>query len=58
VERVATCLSASLLVRHAPAFVSDAYAASRLGGERGSEYGTLAASVDARALCERAWPSS
>jgi putative acyl-CoA dehydrogenase len=58
VEDLALALSASLLVRHAPASVSDAYCATRLGGERGFEYGTLPISVDARALVERALPVS
>jgi putative acyl-CoA dehydrogenase len=55
VERLALALSASLLVRHAPPFVADAYCASRLAGARGLEYGTLSAKVDARAIVDRAW---
>ena len=41
VESMALCLQGSLLVRHAPAAVADAFCASRLAGEGGLEYGTL-----------------
>src|SRR5947199_168974 len=41
VERLAPALQASLLVRHAPAEVADAFLAARLGGEGGLAYGTL-----------------
>jgi putative acyl-CoA dehydrogenase len=58
VEDVALALSASVLVQHAPPSVSDAYCATRLGGERGFEYGTLPPSVDAKAVVERALPAS
>jgi putative acyl-CoA dehydrogenase len=58
VEDVALALSAAVLVRHAPASVSGAFCATRLGRERGFEYGTLPAAVDARALVERALPVS
>lgn len=54
-ERAATALCASLLVRHAPAAVADAYCASRLGGGR-LEYGTLPASTDFGAILARALP--
>ena len=56
VERLALCLQASLLVRHAPAAVADAFCATRLGGEGGRAYGTLPAAVDARAIVERHRP--
>ncbi|WP_392542219.1 acyl-CoA dehydrogenase family protein [Oryzobacter telluris] len=57
VERLAVTLQASLLVRHAPGPVADAFVASRLGGAHGSTFGTLAPSVGAGAvdlLLERA----
>jgi putative acyl-CoA dehydrogenase len=54
VEDLAVALQASLLVRHAPAAVSDAYCASRLGGQGGRAYGTLPAGVDAATIVERA----
>ena len=42
----ALALQGSLLVRNAPAAVSDAFCAARLGGEGGRAYGTLPAGVD------------
>ncbi|HUB74887.1 MAG TPA: acyl-CoA dehydrogenase family protein [Solirubrobacteraceae bacterium] len=53
VESMALCLQGSLLVRHAPAAVSDAFCAARLGGEGGLEYGTLPAGSDFEAIVER-----
>ncbi len=41
VERMALTLQASLLVRHAPAAVADAFCATRLGGDWGHAFGTL-----------------
>jgi putative acyl-CoA dehydrogenase len=40
-ERLALALQASLLIRHAPAEVSDAFVGARLGPDRSHEYGTL-----------------
>jgi putative acyl-CoA dehydrogenase len=56
VELAALCLQASLLVRHAPPEVADAFCATRLGGEGGRAYGTLPAGVDAAAIVERHTP--
>jgi putative acyl-CoA dehydrogenase len=56
VERMALALQASLLVRHAPGAVADAFCAARLGGEGGIAFGTLPAGADARAIVDRAWP--
>ncbi|MEA2495571.1 MAG: putative acyl-CoA dehydrogenase [Thermoleophilaceae bacterium] len=59
VEDMGLALQASLLVRHSPAFVSDAYCASRLagdGGFRSTTYGTLPPGVDAQAIINRALP--
>jgi putative acyl-CoA dehydrogenase len=56
VERMALTLQASLLVRHAPAAVADAFCATRLGGEGGFAFGTLPARADTRAIVDRAWP--
>src|SRR5271165_3557714 len=53
VEDMALCLEGSLLVRHAPPAVADAFCASRLGGEGGLEYGTLPASSDFQTIIER-----
>jgi putative acyl-CoA dehydrogenase len=57
VEDLAVGLQASLLVRHAPPAVADAFCAGRLEGDRGRVYGTLPAGVDARAIIERALPA-
>jgi len=56
VERMALALQAALLVRHAPAAVSDAFVAARLGVERASGFGTLPQGVDPRTILDRAWP--
>ena len=53
VEDLGLALQASLLVRHAPAEVSDAFCASRLGGG-GHAYGTLPSGVNAAAIIDRA----
>ena len=53
VEDLALGLQASLLVRHAPAPVADAFCAGRLG-EGGRMFGTLPASVDPEPIVERA----
>jgi putative acyl-CoA dehydrogenase len=56
VEGLATALQGSLLVRHAPAAVADAFCATRLGREGGLVYGTLPGGADARAIVDRALP--
>jgi len=56
VEDLALALQASLLVRHAPAPVADAFCASRLDREGGRVYGTLPPGVDAKAIIGRALP--
>jgi putative acyl-CoA dehydrogenase len=53
VEDMALCLQGSLLVRHAPAAVADAFCASRLAGDGGLEYGTLPAGSDFAAIIAR-----
>jgi putative acyl-CoA dehydrogenase len=53
VEDLAVGLQASLLVRHAPREVADAFCAGRLG-EGGRVYGTLPAGVDTGAVVQRA----
>ena len=54
-ELLATTLQGSLLLRHAPAEVADAFCASRL--ERpGGVYGTLPAGLDLAAIAERHRP--
>ena len=54
---MALVLQASLLVRHAPPAVADAFCATRLGGEGGIAFGTLPARTDMRAVVDRAWPA-
>ncbi len=54
VEDLGFALQGSLLVRHAPAAVSDAFCAARLGGAGGRAYGTLPLGVDAGAIVDRA----
>jgi putative acyl-CoA dehydrogenase len=53
VEDMALALQASLLLRHAPAAVSDAFCAARLG-ERGLAFGDLPRGVDGAAIVDRA----
>ncbi|MGX1910666.1 acyl-CoA dehydrogenase family protein [Streptomyces phaeochromogenes] len=56
VELMALVLQGSLLVRHAPAAVADAFCATRLGGDWGHAFGTLPASADLDAILNRALP--
>lgn len=56
VERAALALQGSLLVRHAPEAVADAFCASRLGGDHGAAFGTLPAGTDVDTIIARAWP--
>lgn len=53
IERAALVLQGSLLVRHAPAAVADAFCASRLGGDGGLAFGTLPPGTGFAALLER-----
>jgi putative acyl-CoA dehydrogenase len=57
VEDLAVALQASLLVRHAPPAVADAFCAARLGGQAGRAYGTLPVGVDSVAIVDRALPA-
>ncbi|GLY67296.1 acyl-CoA dehydrogenase family protein [Amycolatopsis taiwanensis] len=54
VESMALVLQGSLLVRHAPHAVADAFCASRLGGDWGAAFGTLPPRVDTKAIIGRA----
>jgi len=56
VDRLATGLQASLLVRYAPAFVAEPFCASRLGSKGAHHYGTLPSSADCVAIISRARP--
>jgi putative acyl-CoA dehydrogenase len=57
VESMALVLQGSLLVRHSPAYVADAFCASRLAGDHGLALGTLPAGLDSAAIVERATPA-
>ncbi|MFF1721736.1 acyl-CoA dehydrogenase family protein [Streptomyces sviceus] len=54
VEHMALTLQASLLVRHAPPAVADAFCATRLGGDWGHAFGTLPDAADVAAILGRA----
>ena len=56
VEAMALALQGSLLVRHAPKAVSEAFLASRLAGDHGSAFGTLPPHVAFGAIVERHRP--
>jgi putative acyl-CoA dehydrogenase len=56
-ERMAVILQASLLVRHSPAEVADAFCATRLAGDWGHTFGTLPPGVDTAAIIERSAPA-
>ena len=53
-EHMALIWQAALLVRFAPACVSDAFCAARLGAAWSGSYGTLPNGVDCRAIIQRA----
>ncbi len=57
VDRMALALQASLLIRHAPALVSDAFCQSRLQQTGHHNYGTLPRGVDCAAILARATPN-
>jgi len=54
VEQLALVFQGSLLVRHAPSAVADAFCGSRLGGDWGIAFGTLPVGVDTATIVERA----
>jgi putative acyl-CoA dehydrogenase len=56
VERLALALQASLLARHAPEAVADAFRTSRLGGEGCLAYGTLLPGYDVDSILLRHRP--
>src|SRR5882762_5441665 len=55
-ELLALALQGSLLVRHAPPEVADAFCASRLAGDAGLVFGTLTAGTDFDVIIERSRP--
>jgi len=58
VERMALALQASLLVRHAPPAIADAFCATRLSQRPGFVYGALNAKLDTDAIVGRAMPAA
>ncbi|MFF9045771.1 acyl-CoA dehydrogenase family protein [Streptomyces parvulus] len=58
VELMALTLQASILVRHAPPAVADAFCATRLGGDWGHAFGTLPDSADLDGVLARAVPAA
>jgi putative acyl-CoA dehydrogenase len=56
-ETMALVFQAALVVRRSPAFVSDAFLASRLGGDWGHTFGTLPRGCDTAAIVDRAFPA-
>lgn len=53
-ERMALTLQASLLLRYAPPAVSDAFCATRLGGDWGKAFGTLPTGAETEHIINRA----
>lgn len=53
VEDMAVLLQGSLLVRHGPKAVADAFVASRIGGDWGRCFGTLPSGADIEAIARR-----
>jgi putative acyl-CoA dehydrogenase len=58
VERIAVTLCASLLVRHAPTVLADAFVASRLDAGWTGAMGTLGSGIDCAALARMAVPAA
>jgi putative acyl-CoA dehydrogenase len=56
VENLALAWQASLLIRHAPPEIADAFCATRLGPGTGHLYGALPSGTDWRPILRRAWP--
>lgn len=56
VEAMALALQGSLLVRHAPPAVAEAFLASRIAGDHGGAFGTLPPHVDFASIVERHRP--
>lgn len=53
-ERMALALQATVLCRHAPHAVADAFCATRLGGTGGVAFGAMSQPIDTQAILERA----
>ena len=57
-QDIALAMQAALLLRFAPAAVSEAFCTSRLGGDWGHVLGTLAKHTDFETILQRAWPQN
>jgi putative acyl-CoA dehydrogenase len=57
VEQIALALSASLLIRHAPHDIADAFVASRLAGPWSGHFGTMPQGANLQAIARRVTPS-
>jgi putative acyl-CoA dehydrogenase len=57
VEKMALALQGSLLVRHSPPAVADAFCAARLAGDAGLAFGTLPPGADVEAIVARHTPA-
>jgi len=57
VDRMALAIQAALLIQHAPAAVSDAFCASRLGAQGHHQVGALPTGLDLGAVLARAQPA-
>ncbi|ADB53687.1 acyl-CoA dehydrogenase family protein [Conexibacter woesei] len=57
VEAMALALQGSLVVRHAPPAVAEAFCAARLAGDHGHAFGTLPPHVDFASIVERNRPA-
>jgi putative acyl-CoA dehydrogenase len=53
-ERIVVAVQAALLLRHAPAYVAQAFVASRIAADAGGAFGRLPAGVDCAAILARA----
>jgi len=58
VEHLALVFQGSLLVRHAPGAIADAFCAARLAGDTSHALGTLPAGADTRAIIDRSRPNA
>jgi putative acyl-CoA dehydrogenase len=56
VERMALALQASLVLRHSPSDVAEAFLATRLNGDHGLAFGTLPSGIDCEGIIERHRP--
>jgi putative acyl-CoA dehydrogenase len=60
-QGIALAMQGSLLLRHAPGFVAEAFCASRFGRDTpyaGGAFGALPAGTKFEALLQRAWPAA